>query len=71
MNAKPLTITEVIDHLNHELRIHFFPDKADGGDPRLCPACSKGELSLKLGKFGAFIGCSDYPECRFPPACFQ
>ncbi len=64
-DAKPLTITEVIDHLNHELRIHFFPDKEDGGDPRQCPACSKGELSLKLGKFGAFIGCSDYPECRF------
>ena len=64
-DAKPLTITEVIDHLNHELRIHFFPDKEDGGDPRLCPACEKGELSLKLGKFGAFIGCSDYPDCRF------
>ncbi len=64
-DAKPLTITEVIDHLNHELRIHFFPDKEDGGDPRQCPACTKGELSLKLGKFGAFIGCSDYPECKF------
>ena len=64
-DAKPLTITEVIDHLNHELRIHFFPDKKDGGDPRQCPACTKGELSLKLGKFGAFIGCSDYPECKF------
>ncbi len=64
-DVKPLTITEVIDHLNEELRIHFFPDKEDGSDPRLCPACKKGELSLKLGKFGAFIGCSDYPDCRF------
>lgn len=63
--AKPLTITEVIDHLNEELGHHFFPPKEDGSAPRLCPACNKGELSLKLGKFGAFIGCSDYPECKF------
>ncbi len=63
--TKGLTITEVIDHLNEELGGHFFPARADGGDPRLCPACSKGQLSLKLGKFGAFIGCSNYPECRF------
>ena len=42
-----------------------FPARADGGDPRQCPSCGKGQLSLKLGKFGAFIGCSNYPECRF------
>lgn len=64
-DVKPLTITEVIDYLNEELGQHFFPAKEDGSDPRLCPACSKGQLSLKLGKFGAFIGCSDYPDCRF------
>ena len=63
--AKNLTITEVIDHLNEELGAHFFPQSKEGGDPRLCPACSKGQLSLKLGKFGAFVGCSDYPECRY------
>lgn len=63
--TKPLTITEVIDHLNEELGHHFFPPKEDGSDARLCPACNKGELSLKLGKFGAFIGCSDYPDCKF------
>jgi DNA topoisomerase-1 len=63
--TKGLTITEVIDHLNEDLGAHFFPAHADGSDPRLCPACQKGELSLKLGKFGAFIGCSNYPECRF------
>ncbi|HEY8189086.1 MAG TPA: topoisomerase C-terminal repeat-containing protein, partial [Micavibrio sp.] len=63
--TKPLTITQVIDHLNDELGPHFFPPTADGGDPRLCPACHKGQLSLKLGKFGAFVGCSDYPECRY------
>ncbi len=64
-DTKGLTITEVIDHLNEELGAHFFPHRADGGDPRLCPACNKGQLSLKLGKFGAFIGCSNYPDCRF------
>jgi DNA topoisomerase-1 len=63
--TKPLTITQVIDHLNEELGPHFFPPVADGGDPRLCPACGKGLLSLKLGKFGAFVGCSNYPECRY------
>ena len=62
---KPLTITEVIDHLNEELGHHFFPERDDGSPARECPACKKGELSLKLGKFGAFIGCSDYPTCKF------
>jgi DNA topoisomerase-1 len=37
----------------------------EGKDPRICPTCGTGKLSLKLGKFGAFIGCSNYPECRF------
>ena len=64
-DAKPLTITEVIDYLNEELGVHFFPERSDGSPRRECPACKKGELSLKLGKFGAFIGCSDYPECKF------
>lgn len=63
--TKGLTITQVIDHLNEELGHHFFPSKEEGGDPRACPACDTGELSLKLGKFGAFIGCSNYPECKF------
>ena len=63
--TKGLTITQVIDHLNEELGQHFFPAKEDGTDPRACPACDDGQLSLKLGKFGAFIGCSNYPDCRF------
>jgi DNA topoisomerase-1 len=63
--TKDLTITMVIDHLNEALGAHFFPAHADGSDPRLCPACGKGQLSLKLGKFGAFVGCSNYPDCRF------
>lgn len=63
--TKELTITEVIDNLDAELGPHFFPPRADGSDPRECPACKQGRLSLKLGKFGAFVGCSQYPDCRF------
>ena len=44
---------------------HLPADKGDGSDPRACPTCGNGQLSLKLGKFGAFIGCSNYPECRY------
>jgi DNA topoisomerase-1 len=61
---KDLRVTEVLDALNDLLSDHIFPAKADGSDPRLCPTCGTGQLSLKLGKFGAFIGCSNYPECR-------
>ncbi len=62
---KDLRVTQVLDALNELLGPHIFPAKADGGDPRLCPLCNQGQLSLKVGKFGAFIGCSNYPECRF------
>ena len=55
----------VIDVLNDTLAPHFFPDLGDGKDPRLCPACTAGQLGIKLAKNGAFIGCSNYPECRF------
>ena len=63
--TKDLTITQVIDALDEALGPHFFPPRADGSDPRVCPTCSEGRLSLKLGKFGAFIGCSRYPDCRY------
>ena len=56
---------EVLDALNELLGPHIFPDKGDGSNPRTCPSCGTGQLSLKLGKFGAFIGCSNYPECKF------
>lgn len=62
---KDLRVSEVLDALNESLKDHIFPPKADGGDPRRCPNCGTGELSLKLGKFGAFIGCSNYPECKY------
>lgn len=62
--TKTLTITEVLDHLDAELGPHFFPVTREHPDPRQCPTCETGRLSLKLGKFGAFIGCSNYPECK-------
>ena len=64
-DIKDLRVTQVLDALNEVLGPHIFPAKADGGDPRKCPSCAAGKLSLKVGKFGAFVGCSNYPECRF------
>ncbi len=55
----------VIDVLNEALAPHFFPPTEDGRDTRVCPACKSGQLGIKLGKTGAFIGCSNYPECRY------
>ncbi len=62
---KDLRVTEVLDALNEMLGPHVFPDAGDGSDPRKCPKCDDGRISLKVGRFGAFIGCSNYPECRF------
>jgi DNA topoisomerase I len=62
---KDLKISAVIDALDALLAPHLFPPRADGTDPRQCPTCSKGRLTLKLSKYGAFIGCSNYPECRY------
>ncbi|MFP4126366.1 MAG: type I DNA topoisomerase [Alphaproteobacteria bacterium] len=56
---------EVIDALDAALAPHLFPPREDGSDPRQCPQCGEGRLSLKVGRFGGFIGCSNYPECRF------
>lgn len=58
-------VGQVLDALNEALASQIFPDKGDGTDPRACPTCGTGKLSLKTGKFGAFIGCSNYPECRY------
>ena len=60
-----LRVAQVIDALNDILARKLFPERADGGDPRICPVCGNGQLSLKLGRYGAFVGCSNYPECRF------
>jgi DNA topoisomerase I len=66
--TKDLNITQVINSLDEVLGRHFFPDDGSGRDPRLCPACQNGRLGLKLGRFGAFIACSNYPECRYTRA---
>ncbi len=63
---KDLRVGDVLDALNEMLGPHVFPDKGDGSDPRLCPKCGTGRLSLKIsGKYGAFIGCGNYPDCNF------
>jgi DNA topoisomerase-1 len=62
--TKDLKISDVIDALDNVLAPHFFPPSADGTDPRVCTRCGTGRIGLKLGKFGAFLGCSNYPTCR-------
>ncbi|MGH6675515.1 MAG: topoisomerase C-terminal repeat-containing protein, partial [Xanthobacteraceae bacterium] len=63
--TKDLRTTQVLDSLNELLGPHIFPQKEDGSNPRACPSCGTGQLSLKLGKYGAFIGCSNYPDCSY------
>jgi DNA topoisomerase-1 len=62
--TKDLKISNVIDALDAALGPHFFPPQADGSDPRQCQICKTGRMGLKLGRYGAFLGCSNYPECR-------
>jgi DNA topoisomerase-1 len=62
---KELRVSEVMEALNEILGPHIFPDKGDGSDPRACPVCGSGRLSLKPSKFGPFIGCANYPECNY------
>jgi DNA topoisomerase-1 len=63
--AKDLRTGEVIDQLDEALGPHLFPARADGADPRRCPSCGTGRLGLRFSKTGGFIGCSNYPECRY------
>ncbi len=62
---KDLRVSEVLDALDTMLGPHIYAPRDDGGDPRQCPSCGTGKLNLKAGKFGAFVGCSNYPECRY------
>jgi len=62
MDLKPSEVTAELDTF---LAPMLFPDKGDGSDPRLCPLCKEGKLSLRGGRYGAFIACSNYPECKF------
>ena len=64
-NIQELRVADVLSELNEDLAPLLFPARDDGADPRLCPKCGTGTLSLKLGKYGAFVGCSNYPECGF------
>jgi len=62
--TKNLRGQEVVSALDEALGPHFFPVRPDGKDPRQCPACGNGRLGIKLGRYGAFIGCSNYPNCK-------
>ncbi len=62
MEQKPSDVTAALDEF---LAPWLFPDKEDGSDPRLCPSCGTGRLGLRGGKFGAFVACSNYPECKY------
>jgi DNA topoisomerase-1 len=64
-DIKDLRVAEVLDALDDMLGPHIYPPRTDGGDVRQCPTCGTGKLNLKAGKFGAFVGCSNYPECRY------
>jgi DNA topoisomerase-1 len=64
--TQELRITEVLEKLDDFLAPHLYPPRADGSDPRVCPTCGKGRLNLKTARSGgAFIGCSNYPDCRY------
>ena len=62
MDQKPSEVTAELDQF---LAPYLFPDKGDGSDPRACPACADGRLALRGGRFGAFVACSNYPECKY------
>jgi DNA topoisomerase-1 len=64
-DIKDLRVAEVLDSLDEMLGPHIYPPRADGGDVRQCPTCGTGRLNLKASKFGAFVGCSNYPDCRY------
>ena len=62
MDQKPSDITAELDKF---LSPYLFPEREDGSDPRLCPKCGEGRLALRGGKFGAFVACSNYPDCKY------
>jgi DNA topoisomerase-1 len=64
-DIQELRVTDVLDALNEELAPLVFPAREDGSNPRICPKCGNGNLSLKLGRYGAFVGCSNYPDCGY------
>ncbi|WP_316861650.1 type I DNA topoisomerase [uncultured Cohaesibacter sp.] len=63
--TKELRVSQVLDTLNEVLASYAFPPREDGKDPRACPSCDDGRLSLKTSRYGAFVGCSNYPDCGY------
>lgn len=63
--TKELRVSQVLDTLNEVLAAYAFPPKEEGKDPRACPSCDQGQLSLKTSRYGAFVGCSNYPDCNY------
>lgn len=62
-STQNLKITEVLDCLERDLSLYLY--NTEGPESHICPLCKEGKVSLKLSKFGAFLGCSNYPECRY------
>ena len=56
---RDIKTTDIIDSVNEFMKYHLF--REDGG---ICPECG-GKLGIKLSKFGAFIGCENYPTCNY------
>jgi DNA topoisomerase-1 len=71
-DTKELRVSQVLDALNEALAPLVFPAREDGSNPRICPTCGTGNLSLKLGKYGSFVGCSNYPGMQlYAPAFWR
>jgi DNA topoisomerase-1 len=62
MEQKPSEVTAALDEF---LAPWLYHDTGDGSDPRLCPQCGEGRLSLRGGRYGAFVACSNYPDCKY------
>ncbi len=69
--TKELRVKQVLDALDETLDLHLFPAGDNGKDPRVCPSCGDGRLGLKLGRYGPFIGCANYPDCRYTRALVE
>ena len=60
-SVEPYKMGEVLETVAKTLEKQMFPTD----ESRICPECKTGRLSLKVGRFGAFIGCSNYPKCNY------
>ena len=58
-------IADIIIYIEEVLDYHLFGEKSENNKSKTCPSCNTGKLGLKLGKFGAFLACSNYPDCKF------